>query len=85
LKNRYYQDGRALCSVNASGLVTFIQIAEMKGNRMAFNTEVSSEMNLNGEFQLAELEQRLEMASASSATLQPIYYCCFCVANCDPI
>jgi hypothetical protein len=51
---------------------------------MKSNTEVSSvkEMELNGEFQLAELEQRLEMASLSM-NLTPIYYCCFCVANCD--
>lgn len=54
---------------------------------MAFATEVSSakEMDLNGEFQLAELEQRLEMASVSSATSQPVYYCCYCIAFCDPV
>lgn len=54
---------------------------------MKFNTEVSSvkETSLNGEFQLAELEQRLEMASVSSVATQPVYYCCFCVAFCDAV
>jgi hypothetical protein len=59
----------------------------MKGKKMKFNTEVSSvkETSLNGEFQLAELEQRLEMASVSSVATQPVYYCCFCVAFCDAV
>jgi hypothetical protein len=55
---------------------------------MAFNTEVASmkAVDLNGEFQLAELEQRLEMASVSgSMNQEPVYYCCFCIAFCDAI
>lgn len=46
---------------------------------MNATTAVSMEeaMELNGEFQLVELEQRLEMAAA-----EPVYYCCFCILNC---
>ena len=50
---------------------------------MAFHTEA---VDLNGEFQLAELEQRLEMASLSSTmNVEPVYYCCFCIAFCDAV
>jgi len=53
---------------------------------MAFNTDVASMNAMNGEFQLAELEQRLEMASVSgSVNQEPIYYCCFCIAFCDTV
>lgn len=37
-------------------------------------------MELNSEFQLVELEQRLEMAAG-----EPVYYCCFCIMNCEMV
>jgi hypothetical protein len=54
---------------------------------MKINTQglTVKETTLHGEFQLAELEQRLEMASASSMATEPIYYCCYCVAFCDGV
>jgi hypothetical protein len=44
----------------------------------ALETQVKKENELGGEFQLAELEQRLEMASAGSPSF---YYCCMCFNN----
>ena len=44
----------------------------------ALEAQVKNETELSGEFQLAELEQRLEMASASSPSF---YYCCMCFNN----
>lgn len=42
-------------------------------------------IELNAEFQLVELEQRLEMAAAADPTRVMIDYCCRCVLNplCD--
>lgn len=54
--------------------------------KAAFVEMMEDNMDVTGQFQLVELEQRLEMAAAADPSKIIIDYCCRCFMNpqCEP-